>query len=176
MVWLKCLFRIPWWCKCVDGDGRPLLHGLVCSPQGSVGKVGLMALTSPHIVPEMVFAGTPLKCLRELDRAWAEIPEKNAKSVDIHGIIILPYKKEWQAVSQGEKSTASSITCICRGLYTFCPKAFNIHYLPKQPCWAGHTHNAHFVVQKIWHWRSKLEIKRAKTRTWQKRRKTGLLF
>lgn len=57
-------------------------------------KVGLVALTSPHIVPEMVFAGTPLKCFRELDRARADIPEENAKGVDIDRVIVLPYSEK----------------------------------------------------------------------------------
>lgn len=66
--------------------------------RGGQDKVGLVALTSPHIVPEMVFASTPLKCFRELDRARADIPEENTKGVDVDGIIILPCseKRRWQ--------------------------------------------------------------------------------
>lgn len=48
---------------------------------------------SAHIIPEMVFARTPLKCLRELDRAGADIPEKDPKSIDVHRIIILSCEK-----------------------------------------------------------------------------------
>lgn len=48
---------------------------------------------SAHIVPEMVFASTPLKCLRELDRAGADIPEKDPESIDVHRIIILACEK-----------------------------------------------------------------------------------
>lgn len=121
--------------KCCLMGGPAAAPGLSLLWTGEFGQSRAVALTSPHIVPEMVFAGTPLKCLRELDRAWADIPEKNAKSVDIHGIIILPYsKKGWQAVSQGEKSVSSPLTCTCRGLYTLFSKAFIIHYLSEQPC------------------------------------------
>lgn len=54
----------------------------------------LVALTSAHIVPEMIFASTPLKCLRELDGARADIPEKDSKSIDVHGIIVLSCSKD----------------------------------------------------------------------------------
>lgn len=40
-----------------------------CSLQGSEDKAGLVVLTSSHVVPEVVFTGTPLKRLRELDGA-----------------------------------------------------------------------------------------------------------
>lgn len=44
-------------------------RGFQRAPAKGDGEAGLVALTSPDIVPEMVFAGTPLKCLWELDRA-----------------------------------------------------------------------------------------------------------
>lgn len=59
---------------------------------------GLVSLTSAHIIPEMVFASTPLKCLRELDRAGADIPKKDPKSIDVHRVIILSYSKDRRAI------------------------------------------------------------------------------
>lgn len=66
---------------------------LLCCQEG-VKQSSSAALTSAHIVPEMIFASTPLKCLRELDRARADIPEKDPKSIDVHGIIILSCRKD----------------------------------------------------------------------------------
>lgn len=109
----------------------PLLSAVVMvGVVGSQDKVGLVALTSPHVVPEMVFAGTPLKCFRELDRARADIPEENAKGVDIDGIIVLPWSEKGRDSEPGTESSCIPTHGVCRGLHTFFPKAFNIHCLP----------------------------------------------
>lgn len=87
-------------------------------------RVGLVALTSSHIVPEMVFAGAPLKCFRELDRARADIPEEDAKSVDIDGVVVLPCGKK------GPEISCIPVTRSAEGITPFFLQAFTIHDLP----------------------------------------------
>lgn len=73
---------------------------------------GLVSLTSAHIIPEMVFASTPLKCLRELDRAGADIPEKDPKSIDIHRIVILSYSKDRRATVSHQLASMNLYTIL----------------------------------------------------------------